>query len=278
MAIRDLAVAYNGSANSKAALSLAIQMCKKYDAALTGLYVRLPLDVEPHVRRWMSKNILESLSKAGDKAVESTEADFRETITAAGFDGVAEWLVAEGETNEMLARLARYHDILVIGQFSKAGEARERVRAEDLVQRTGRPLVIVPNGYEVRPFAEYAAVAWDGSRPAARALADAMHILETKKRLDVVRVGTAKTPASGRRATGRDIVRHLERHGIAAHAVALTAGRDGIGQAILEHCDKNGPDVLVMGAYGHARLREDMFGGVTRHILQHMNVPVFMTH
>ncbi len=278
MAIKDLAVAYNGSANSKAALSFAIQMCKKYDAALTGLHVHPPLNLDAQVRRWTPKDVLESLRKAGDEAVKSAEDDFRESVAAAGFAGTATWLVDEGQTNETLARLARYHDLLVIGQFSEAGETRTRVRAEDLVQRSGRPLIIVPNGYEVRPFAEYAAVAWDGSRPAARALGDAMQILETKKRLDVVRVGTAKAAAPASGAAGPDIVRHLKRHGIEARAIALTASRDRVGQTILGYCAEEQPDVLVMGAYGHARLREDIFGGVTRHILQNMNVPVFMAH
>ena len=278
MAIKDLAVAYNGSTNSKAALDLAIQMCKKYAASLTGLYVRQPLGIEPHLSKWTSRSVMEALRKAGDEAVESTEVDFRQSITTAAFDGSVEWQVEEGQTNETLARLALYHDVLLIGQFSSPGEKREYVRVEDLVQRSGRPLIVVPNGYTVRPFADYAVVAWDDSRPAARALASAMHIIETKKRLDVVRVGTAKKATSESKSVDPEIVRHLKRHGIAAHTVDSTARRDRIGQAILDHCAKNEPDVLVMGAYGHARLREDIFGGVTRYILRHMNLPVFMTH
>ena len=278
MAIKDLAVAFNGSVNSEAGLSFAVQMCKKYDAVLTGVHVRPPLNLEPQVRRWTSQSVLESLRQAGDEAVKATETDFRETVAAAGFHGPTEWLVVEGHINDTLAHIARYHDILVIGQFSEAGEKRARVRAEDLVQHSGRPLIIVPNGYEVRPFTEYAAVAWDGSRPAARALADAMQILETKKRLDVVRVGAGKKVAPGNKATGQDIVAHLKRHGIAAQAVTLTATRDRVGETILEYCDKNQPDVLVMGAYGHAQLREDLFGGVTRYILQNTTVPVLMAH
>ncbi len=274
MAIKDLAVAYNGSANSKAALSFAVQMCKKYDAALTGLHVRAPLNLEPHVRRWTSESVLDSLHKAGDEAVKATESDFRDAVSAAAFGGVVEWFVMEGHTNDALAHVARYHDILVIGQFSESGEKRSRVRAEDLVQHSGRPLIVVPNDYAVRPFTEYAAVAWDGSRPAARALADAMQILETKKRLDVVRVGARKAAE----VSGPDIVTHLKRHHIAAKAVSLTSTRDRVGQTILDYCAENQPDVLVMGAYGHARLREDLFGGVTRYVLQNMNVPIFMAH
>ncbi|MEM7226214.1 MAG: universal stress protein [Pseudomonadota bacterium] len=278
MAIKDLAVAYNGSTNSKAALSFAIQMCKKYEAALTGLHVRAPISFEPQVQRWMPKEVLESLKIAADEGTQEVESGFRAAVAEADFPGQVEWLVEDGPTNEHLARLSRYFDLLVIGQFSEAEDDAKRlkVRAEDLVIRSGKPLIIVPNGYQVRPFTEHAAVAWDGSRPAARALADAMQILETKQRLDLVTVtapGKVSTPRPG-----HDLPRHLKRHGIAVETVALSASKDQVGAVILGHCAKSQPDVLVMGAYGHARLREDLFGGVTRTILKTMNVPVLMSH
>ena len=167
----------------------------------------------------------------------------------------------------------------MIGQFSEPEDrTRVRVRVEDLVQRLGGPLIVVPNGYSVRPFNEYAAVAWDGSRASARALADAMQILETKKKLDVVSVSAAAPKAAEQPAPGRDLIGHLQHHGIEARKVVLTAARDKVGQAILGYCAEQQPDVLVMGAYGHARLREELFGGVTRHILQNMTVPVLMAH
>jgi nucleotide-binding universal stress UspA family protein len=71
---------------------------------------------------------------------------------------------------------------------------------------------------------------------------------------------------------------HLKRHGIAAQRVALSASREGVGATILDYCKAQDADVLVMGAYGHARLREELFGGVTRHVLQNMTVPVLMSH
>jgi len=277
MAIKDLAVAYNGSTNAKAALSFAIQMCKKYDAALSGLHVRAPVALEPHVQRWTPKSVLDSLREAADESLRNIEKSFRDVVAEEGFQGEAEWIVEEGPTNDHLARLARYYDLLIVGQFSEPNESqRTTVRAEDLVHRAGKPVIIVPHGYKVRPFEEYAAVAWDGSRAAALALQDAMQILETKKRLDVVSVGAEKSRAEA--LPGRDIMRHLKRHGIDARRVTLTGSRDSIGSTIMNYCTENKPDVLGMGAYGHARLREDLFGGVTRHTLKNMTVPVLMAH
>jgi hypothetical protein len=96
---------------------------------------------------------------------------------------------------------------------------------------------------------------------------------------DILLMGQFSNPNEAQaKASGPNIVVHLERHGIDARRVNLSASRDGIGSTILDDCRKNDPDVLVMGAMGHARLREDLFGSLTRHILRNMTVPVMMAH
>lgn len=277
MAIKDLAVAYNGSANADKTLAFALQMSRKYGAKVTALHVHAPLHIDSTVARWASKEVLERLRETDAMAAAGIEKQLKDLLVKEGADGEVDWLVETGPTNEQLARMARCYDILLIGQSSIPGKSRSRVRAEDLVVRMGRPLLVIPEAYEPHPFSEYAVVAWDGSRPASRALSDAMQILETKKKIDIVTVGPkiAKTEQE----TGESrVVRHLRRHGVEAEHVRLEAGKDSVGAAILAYCGETQPDVLVMGAYGHARLREDLFGGVTHHILTRMIVPVLMAH
>ena len=276
MAIKDLAVAYNGSPNASSALKFALQMCTKYDAALTGLYASAPIKFEGNVQRWISDDILKSLRNAEAETAREIEQKFKEEARALGFANGIEFISDEGVPNTVIARQARYHDILLLGQFSDPNDARRNVRAEDLVLRAGRPLIIVPLKYEVVPFQEYAVLAWDGSRPASRALSDAMQILETKKRIDVLTVSSDGGQSGGMRVA--QVIKHLEHHGVDARHVDLKASREGVGGTILDYCGKQRPDVLVMGAYGQAKLREDLFGGTTRHILEHMNVPVLMAH
>ncbi|HEX9905562.1 MAG TPA: universal stress protein [Propylenella sp.] len=275
MAIKDLAVAYNGSGNADSAVDLALQMCKKYGAALTGIYAVNPVRFEGDVARWISDDVMRSLRAAEAEVTKSIEAAFRERVGPAAIPET-EFVAEEGQANAVLARHARYHDLLLMGQFSAPSDAGQPVRAEDLIMRTGRPIVIVPHGYRVATFQEYAVVGWDGSRPAARALSDAMQILETKKRLDIVSVRAS----SADRPPGRssEIIRHLQRHGIDARHVVLSASREGIGPTLLRYCSEHTPDVLVMGAYSHTKLREDLFGGVTRHVMEKMTVPVLMSH
>ncbi|MGI9482907.1 MAG: universal stress protein [Hyphomicrobiales bacterium] len=276
MAIKDLAIAFNASENSLAALKFAIQMCNKYDAALTGVHAHMPVSFEGHVGRWVTADVRKMLQKAEDDAARETETRFRNLITDEGFKGEVHWISEEGQPNDILARTARYHDLLLIGQYSNPERAKRHVRAEELVLRSGKPILLVPNGYAVRPFKGLATVGWDGSRPAARALSDAMQILETKEQLDVVTVVGSKKKSA---APGKsDIIAHLNRHGINAKRVELSANREGVGPTILAHCDETDPDVLVMGAYSHAPLREELFGGVTRHIIQNTKVPVLLSH
>ena len=277
MAIKDLAVAFNASDNSRAAVRLAVQMCRKYEATLTGIYTHLPVRFETQVENWISEEMRDSLKKADTEAVAAIEAAFRASVKESGFTGPVEWISPTEHPNDLLAKSARYHDLLLIGQYSNPDRNQRRVRAEELVLNAGKPIIIVPLDYQVRPFTGHAAVAWDGSRPVARALSDAMQILETKERLDVVTVGATGAQAS-KDAFGQDVITYLTRHGINAKQTNLSAAREGVGATILEYCSETDPDVLVMGAYGHARLREELFGGVTRHILENANVPVLMAH
>jgi nucleotide-binding universal stress UspA family protein len=239
----------------------------------------MPPSFVGNVGRWISDDVLETLTTAVEEENAAIEAKFKEKVALEKFKGSVELIVEEGSPIELLSRAGRYYDLLLIGQFLYSTDEDQRLRADELVLRSGRPIIIVPNGYKVRPFSEHAVIAWNGSRPAARALSDAMQILETKSRLDVVTVTSEGDEADSKDVSpSNDILRHLNRHGIEAKIVKLSAPRGSHGPAITEYCSKVNPDVLVMGGYGHARLREELFGGATQHVLRHMNVPVFMSH
>lgn len=278
MAIKDLAVAYNASVNADVAVSVATQICAKYQATLTGLYVDTPIRIERHLAHQLGRGVLENFRQVQLEASKEIEARFRGRIAEIGFEGAVEWISREGRPNALLARLARHYDLMVMGQFSSPSDSDRPVRAEELVVLSSAPLVIVPNGYHVRPLVEHAVVAWDGSRPAARALADALQILESNKRLDVLTVSADGNRKGEGETSLPSVITHLQRHGIDAQPVTLSASRDGVGETIIEYCRAGDPDALIMGAYGHAPLREDLFGGVTKTILQHSSVPVFMAH
>lgn len=278
MAIKDLLVAYDGNEAAKHAAQMAVQMAIKYDASITGIHIYQSETYESHIRRWIPQDVLERMGEAQRDAEKNIGQHFREDLAAAGFKGKVDWVAERGRVNVLLPRYSRYFDLLLIGQFTSTFENElKSVQPEELVTRAGKPLIIVPKGHEVRPFTGRAAVAWDGSRSASRALTDAMQILETKEQLDVLVVDTDGGEPTGM-PEGFDVVTHLKRHGIDARKVPLAARKDHVADVILAHCEKEQPDILVMGAYGRGKFGGMLFGGVTRHLLQNMNVPVMLSH
>ena len=278
MAIKDLLVAYQGDKGSKTALEFALRMANKYGATVTGAHIHVPEQYASQVRAWIPEDVLERVRAAEQDVVKTIEASFRKTIKQTAPKTAHDWIAIEGFPSLLLARLSRCFDILLTGQFEGAIRHGGRmVQPEELILRSGRPIVIVPQDYKVRPFKEEAVMAWDGSRSAARALSDAMQILQTKKRLDVLTVESDGTIESIERIGDHDVIGHLKHHGIDARPVRLQA-KGGVGKTILDYCAKTDPDVLVMGAFGRGKLGAMLFGGTSRHILEHQTVPVLMSH
>ena len=280
MALKNVAVGYSDSANSREALRVAIALSQRHEAALTGVHVRASVTEEPQIQSWMPVALLDKLRAASRDSVRTAERGFREQLEAAGFSGPVDWVAEDGDVNERLARLARCFDLLVIGQFSGPSEAtRFRVRAEYVVIRSGRPLLVVPADYQAAAeLSDHVVVAWDASRPAARALADAVHLFGATSRFDVVSVVSRLPDESAPATPGHDVMRYLALHGVDAHRRLIAAPRGELSSTLLTYCGDKRPDLLIMGAYNHARLRDELFGSVTRSILGRMNLPVLMSH
>lgn len=280
MAIKDLALAYDGSPAAHSALEFAVQMARKYDADLTGVHVYLPGKIQQDFSRWIAQDVLENIEAAAKNRVAEIEGEFRSNISALNFNGPVHWVVETGNPGIALARRGRFFDLLLTGQFARAIKREQgALQPEELIHNIGKPLIIVPEGYKPRDFKETAAIAWDGSRSAARALSDLMQILETKKKLDILVVEGKKSledPYAPLPAA--EIVKHLERHGVVATEVKLQPGQGGPAGAVLDFCRENDPDVLVMGAFGRGKLGAMLFGSMTSKVLQSMNVPVLVSH
>jgi len=147
---------------------------------------------------------------------------------------------------------------------------------EELALGVGRPVLVVPRYGTFETVGQRVLIAWNGSREATRAVNDAIPILKMATKVTVLSVDPEGEP--DRRLPGADLALHLARHGIAAEAESTQALDIGVGDVLLSRAADLGADLIVMGAYGHSRLREMMLGGATRHLLQHMTVPVLMSH
>jgi nucleotide-binding universal stress UspA family protein len=173
------------------------------------------------------------------------------------------------------ARLARCFDLAVISQGPPSlGEAASMMISGALFE-SGRPVFLVPLAHKGRASLGKAVVCWDGGVQAARAVAASLPLLSQTRSVDVVYV--SPDPERSQQLPGHGVMRHLARHGICAELRILPSA-DDVGAKILAYASESAADYMVMGAYGHWRLRELILGGVTRRILSSTTTPVFMVH
>ena len=173
-------------------------------------------------------------------------------------------------------RIARRFDLAVVDQANPDGSALEGIISVNTMFESGRPVIVVPYIQRAPLKLDRVMVCWDGSRAAARAVADAMPLLERAKSVEVVIVTNERGKQD--EIEGADIGQHLARHGLKVEVNRIMRGELDVADALLSHCADSGADFIVMGGYGHSRLREFILGGVTRKILHSMPVPALMSH
>jgi nucleotide-binding universal stress UspA family protein len=233
------------------------------DVAMPVLPAELPQEFLVRIR--------EEAEAAAAKAIEAFSRDAQ----AAHLEvEIRQFSAAAGSVGQALSRVARCFDALVLPQ-PDPDAARSSEILETCLFGSGRPLLIVPFipvGAEIRTVL----VAWDGGLPAARAVADALPILARARRVEIV---TFLTRAGAQpEASLADLVRHLARHDIRAERKSIPIDGIDIANMLLSYAADAGADMIVMGGYGHSRMREVVLGGTTREILRSMTVPVLMSH
>ena len=171
--------------------------------------------------------------------------------------------------------VARRFDISVVGQAQREQGATDELIIEGALFESGRPVIVVPYIQKSGLTLERVLVCWDGGRTAARAVADAMPFLTRAKAVDLVIVAEER---KNDEVTGVRMSEHLARHGAKVSVKRIAKGDLSVQDAILSYAADSSADFMVMGGYGHSRLREFILGGVTRSILNSMTVPVLMSH
>ena len=283
MALRDIMLHLDTSERCAERTRLAITLAARDGAHLAGVFV---VDVPPPgmtagyemaYAMGGTDSLFEQLRTQAIAAAEPVRVEFETALRGAGVSG--EWRIAEGLAPELLALHARYADLSIIGQPAPGapfGTAAQDVTVSALLT-SGRPVLSVPYAGRFPTLGGHALVAWNASREAARAVNDALPLLRACQKVTVLAInpergirGHGDTPAA-------DICLHLARHGINAEAAHTVAPDMSEGDALLSYAADISAELIVMGAYGHSRLREWAFGGVTRSLLRAMTVPVFMS-
>ncbi|MDX2087157.1 MAG: universal stress protein [Kofleriaceae bacterium] len=194
-----------------------------------------------------------------------------------------EWVFVEmlnfAALSEGVAVKARAADLVIASQGPVEADWLSLDEVPEVVAlKSGRPVLVIPRTGTFDSFGDAITVAWDGRREAARAVFDALPLLQKAKRVRVVTVTERNGKRGSNEVPGADIAVALDRQGVRVETATCADGSTGAGGALLADAAGSGCDMLVMGAYGHSRLREFVLGGATRHVLQKATVPVLMSH
>lgn len=275
MPLKDILVHVDNSKHCAARLDLAVAVAAAHDAHLTGLYVRSEPHMPQFVRSQFGPQVIALQHQFANEARAQAEALFESRLRGAPVRG--EWRAVEGELYEVMALHARYADLTVLGQPDPEGDD-ERPLPDHLVLDAGRPILVVPYAGRFSGQIERVMVAWNGSRESTRAVNDALPLLQRARKVVVMAVNPGGGIDGHGDVPGADLSLHLARHGVNTEAQQVQADDLNAGQLLLSRCADEEIDLLVMGAYGRSRVRELVLGGITRHVLEHMTVPVLMSH
>lgn len=277
MTIKNMLVAYNGLPGSNTALRGAVLMQQYYDSHLTGLFAHGNPFLARQMKPWMPQRVQDALVEASEHPNKDIEEKFR-TICAAVPEDKLHWIDSGGPVQRTVANYARLYDITVLGVRESAANQNLKhieIVPDRVTYDSGRPVIIFPADFEGSALGKRAVVAWDGGRAAARALSDAMQLLQDKDEVEIVAVG--RSPFSGS-LPGIDVQKILDRHGVTVTLTELPRTKLSIADTLVKHCDDTGASLLVMGAYEHSPLREGLIGGVTHDIALRARIPVLMSH
>jgi nucleotide-binding universal stress UspA family protein len=260
--------AYDGA---ESALDNAITVARGFDAYVEGLVVEPVFQLAvgeamAAVPAYDTQMLDDWRAKA-----ETVRAKFDETMAQAGI--ASGWHQGKGSESAVVGEYGRLFDLIVIGrsQGDDGGEVTETCEAA--LFDSGRPVLLAPREAP-SALGKTAVISWNGSTETARTIALGLPFIDRAEAVFVLTVEGATVPGP----SGDQVAAYLGRRGIEAKAITAKPGDRSQGEAILEEADALGADLLLKGAYTHSRLRQMVFGGPTKHILSHAELPVLMAH
>jgi nucleotide-binding universal stress UspA family protein len=287
MALSDLLVYVDKTSDAIVRLRLAVDLAARHGAHLTALFVRERTESELVARRaaelgLASADQVDLFDRRAEASMEQAAQELR--LALEGFareHGVAtDWRLVDGPASVAVAQHARYADLCLVGHYPMTDDDPEGFTfTERLLFTSGRPVLSVPSHGHLVSLGRHVAVAWNSSRAAARALNDALPLIEGAERTTLLTVNSDDFIGRHGGLPAERLVEHLTRHNVETRLVQLDGTPTGaIAEALQAKAQEVGADLLVAGAFGHPRLWERLLGGVTRDLLDHMHMPTMMSN
>jgi nucleotide-binding universal stress UspA family protein len=281
MRYKTILVYCNQTHRVEGLLATAIAIAEAHGGHIIGLNILPPVSFIPAgAPASPDVVVLDHLRKACEAEQPNLRAIFEAAVR--GREVTSQWREADAAkttVKDVILTHARAADLVVASQADPDWEGTGQLDlAEDLVIASGRPVIVVPNSASILNWPPTVVVAWNGQREATRALFDALPLLQSAKSVKIVQIESPSERHLGVILPTADIRAALLRHHVPYQATEFIRSEQGAGEALADRLAREETDLLVMGCYGHSRLREFVFGGATQHILRHMTIPALMSH
>lgn len=283
MAYKTILLNCNDEQRFPGMLAAAMAIAKSNASHLIGLAIMPPIIIVPGSEAGAGTVIEDHRVQYAPHLARMREA-FEAATRDAGIG--AEWLQIDGEDENPfgdVARVAVAHartaDLVVSSAANPSWQLSGYMDVgEALVMDSGRPVLMLPRTPSRQPGGKRIMVAWNASREAARALFDALPLLQAADAVLVAQINENLHPRDVHRLPDNYVCKTLMRHGVHCEMLPPAQAQGGIGVELMQAAERCGADMMVMGCYGHSRMRELLLGGASRHILQHMHIPILMSH
>jgi nucleotide-binding universal stress UspA family protein len=274
--IKDLLVNLATGIKDDTTIDYAVSLADFFDAHLTGVAFAENAIPPAMLAGEVPPPWIEEMRKQAQDAALAAVEEFEAAAKRAGISAQAGWLPASlSGPAELFGRMARRFDLSIARQAEPGKATSAPLIIEAALFETGRSVLVVPYIQKGGVKLDRVMLCWDGSRSAARATGDAMPFL---RRAKTVEVAIVTEHGKSDETPGADIAQHLARHGVTVEVKQIVAPDAKTADVLLSHAADASADLLVLGGFGHSRLREFVLGGVTRSILATMTVPTLMSH
>ncbi len=288
MSIVKILVPLTGGARDGAVLSTAFAAAKPFNAHVAALFVRPDAtEAVPFYGESVSASVMQEIADASKKAANAAIGVARATLVAAAQAAGADILATPemrgaasasfrevtGNFADQVTLAARLSDLVVFGALKEGDRPGLTEAFEATLLETGRPVLLSPQAAGVT-FCKKIALAWNESVASAHAATAALPFLKCAESVEILCVTRSKDEP----IDSSELQTYLKLHGIVATARSVEGGNRAVGDVLLEEAVKSGAGMLAAGGYGHSRLREMFFSGVTRRVVSQITLPVFLVH
>ena len=288
MAYRKILVPLTGATRDVSVLTAAFEVAKAFGCHVAGLFIRPdPSEVLPYLGEGISAGVIQEIMDASrastsraarvaqgalEKAAGEAGAQMFDIAQAANGVG-ASFHLRDGLAREIIAEEAQLSDLVVFDVPAVSKDVSSREMLESALLNGRKPMLLVPH-QPAKIVGAKVAIGWDGGATAAHAISAAVPLLSRAPGIEILNVTTGPIDI----AKLDRLREYLRLHGLSAVEHGINPGSQGTATALIDAAQRTGAGLLVIGGYGHSRLRELVLGGVTRHVFANVTMPIFMAH